>query len=524
MAFSKKNILLSLSLSIAIFVFLKNAWVTEDAYIIFRSIEQLFSGNGPVWNPHERVQVFTSPLWYYVLAFGRIFCNDVYLNAIILSFLFWLATLLVLKAIFKKGSSFLCAIILFSGSTAFFDYTSSGLENILAYFLIAVYILNFLGLFIVDDNYLNKPVRPASRIKVVLLVFGLIICTRHDLALLVFPPTIYVVLKNYKNLSIKQWVFFSVIALLPFSLYSLFSLVYYGFPFPNTAYAKLNTGIDTRELLEQGINYFYSSFKYDTITLIVILAALVFSFFRPSQKCFKYLGYGIILNLFYVCYIGGDFMQGRFFSYAYMVAVIVLLLSFTKFHSRELIFVTLIVGCSYLVFYPHTPFNSPFNYINYNQNKEVADERGHYFEELSLLSYYTRDRGDQLFPHHNFAIAGYKFKGAPDKIVARRTVGLFGFHAGIDKIIIDRLALSDPLLARMPITGRWRIGHFQRELPDGYIKSIMHGNETITNPEINEFYSTLKSITQSQKLFTLTRLKTIMFFNLGAYDHLLLEK
>jgi energy-coupling factor transporter transmembrane protein EcfT len=32
-------------------VFFNNAWVDEDAYIIFRSIEQLFEGNGPVCRP-----------------------------------------------------------------------------------------------------------------------------------------------------------------------------------------------------------------------------------------------------------------------------------------------------------------------------------------------------------------------------------------------------------------------------------------------------------------------------------------
>jgi len=40
--FKQPTLLFLLSLAIAIFVFLKNAWVGEDAYIVFRSIEQLF--------------------------------------------------------------------------------------------------------------------------------------------------------------------------------------------------------------------------------------------------------------------------------------------------------------------------------------------------------------------------------------------------------------------------------------------------------------------------------------------------
>ena len=123
----KPTLLFLLALAIAIFVFLKNAWVGEDAYILFRSIEQLFSGNGPIWNPHERVQVFTSPLWFIVLALARTFSHDVYLNVIVVSLILWLSTLFVLKALHKNNTIFLILIVLFSSSTSFFDYTSSGL-------------------------------------------------------------------------------------------------------------------------------------------------------------------------------------------------------------------------------------------------------------------------------------------------------------------------------------------------------------------------------------------------------------
>lgn len=55
------GLLCVVSVLVYILVFLKNAWVGDDAYILFCSLEQLLDGNGPRWNPHERVQVFTSP-------------------------------------------------------------------------------------------------------------------------------------------------------------------------------------------------------------------------------------------------------------------------------------------------------------------------------------------------------------------------------------------------------------------------------------------------------------------------------
>ena len=265
----------------------------------------------------------------------------------------------MIKAIFKNDSLLLLSVLLLSASTAFFDYTSSGLENVLAYFIIALYILNYLRLFNIQDTETDKIDKHRSQIKNILFLFGLIICVRHDLALLLLPPTIYAILKNSKVFSFRQWTLVCVIAFLPIILFTLFSLIYFGFPFPNTAYAKLNTGINKIEIFKQGIKYFISSFVYNSITLLVIIGSLVSSLFKPSGKHIKYLSYGIFLNLFYVGYVGGDFMQGRFLSYAYLVSVLILLLSFAKIQSLDLKLLTFtIIGC-YLVFYPHTPFNSP---------------------------------------------------------------------------------------------------------------------------------------------------------------------
>ncbi|MBU8920535.1 MAG: hypothetical protein KOO63_01625 [Bacteroidales bacterium] len=522
-AIKKSTIPFLVAVAIAIFVFLKNAWVSEDAYIIFRSIEQLFEGNGPVWNPHERVQVFTSPLWYFMLAFVRMFSRDAYLNVIAASFILWVATNLVLKKVFKNNMILLISILLFSSSTAFFDYTSSGLENVLAYLIIALYILNYIELFAFRDSDKTQ-ISAKNRIKMILFLFGLIICVRHDLALLLLPSTIYVVLKNSRIYSLKQWSVISVTAFLPIILFSIFSLIYYGFPFPNTAYAKLNTGIDKAEIFKQGLQYFKSSFKFDTITLPIIAGALVLNTVASSNKCLRYLGYGVFLNLLYIVYIGGDFMQGRLFSYAYMVSAIILLLRFTRVHSNKYRLITLVMVCLYLVFYSHTPFKSPLDYNNRTIESGIADERGFFFDILSLYRYTHRDKEGKIFPDCPEAYQGLKFKNTPNSITAAASIGVFGYYAGTENIIIDPLGLSDPLLARMPVTGKWRIGHFKRELPEGYAKSIITDNEVIADPRINEYYRKLKIVTQNEELFTAERLKTIILFNAGAYNHLLSDE
>ena len=117
-----------------------------------------------------------------------------------------------------------------------------------------------------------------------------------------------------------------------------------------------------------------------------------------------------------------------------------------------------------------------------------------------------------------------KKKQSPYSVIVLRNVGMFGYYSGTEKIIIDPLALTDPLLARLPVTGKWRIGHFVRKVPDGYVDSLMNGNASIVNPQVNEFYKKLKIVTQNEELFTLERLKTIALFNVGAYNHLLLDE
>lgn len=487
-------------ISLAIAIFLKNAWVTEDAYIIFRSIEQLFAGNGPVWNPHERVQVYTSPLWYFVLAFARVFSSNVFLNAIIVSLILWLLVTLILTRILRDNLTFLIAILLLSSSTAFFDFTSSGLENVLAYLIIVLYIFYYVRLF--TFTYLPKD----HSIRIILFLFGLIILVRHDLMLLLLPSTVYVVWEHLNVFSKKLWIKQFIIALSPFILFSLFSLLYYGFPFPNTAYAKLNTGIERIEILKQGIAYFYASFKYDFITLIIICGAVILLLCNITNKFYNPLGGGIVLNLLYILYVGGDFMQGRFLSYAYLTSVILLLATFRKIYSLKIL-IFIVISC-YCVFYPHTPFNSPYDYSNDKIEMGIADERGYYFHITSLYSYIFNKTA--RFSPENI-----------NDITIKSNIGIFGYSSGIKRTIVDPLALSDPLLARMPVTGWWRIGHFQRSIPEGYIESLTHGKAVIVDPQINEFYKKLKIITQSEQLFTLERLKTIVLFNLGYYNHLL---
>ena len=109
-------------------LFVRNAWVADDAYITFRSVEQLFAGNGPRWNPHERVQVFTHPLWFCLLSLTRAVSRDLYWNSLALSFLVTGAAVFAARR--APGLDlvrWLIAIAVMASSKAFVDYAWSGL-------------------------------------------------------------------------------------------------------------------------------------------------------------------------------------------------------------------------------------------------------------------------------------------------------------------------------------------------------------------------------------------------------------
>lgn len=197
-----------------------NSYMMEDAFITFRSVQQVFEGRGPRWNPHERVQAFTHPLWFALLVLGGLFTSDCFLNAIVLSGLSVFATLLLGIRHFHGLDGTARVLLLFLGlaiSKAFMEYTSGGLESPLSFCLIAG-LLSYTErvhrqvmsredhVAIVVTNAQEEerrfvatlplpilPARQASRYAfMVSLLAALILLCRHDHVLLVGPLCAYV--------------------------------------------------------------------------------------------------------------------------------------------------------------------------------------------------------------------------------------------------------------------------------------------------------------------------------------------
>ena len=86
---------LGVALVLAIFAtaWAATAWVCDDAFITFRTVDNALQGFGLVWNVGERVQAYTHPLWLLLLLAASAPHADVYLASLALSALLTAAAL-----------------------------------------------------------------------------------------------------------------------------------------------------------------------------------------------------------------------------------------------------------------------------------------------------------------------------------------------------------------------------------------------------------------------------------------------
>jgi len=335
-----------------------------------------------------------------------------------------------------------------------------------------------------------------------------------DLALLFMPPLLYSLFSRF------SWrrIWLTALGFIPIMLWELFSLFYYGFLFPNTAYAKLNTGIPQAELWRQGFSYFINSLERDPITLATIGAAIVISILnRDGRKII--LAFGMLLYVFYIIRVGGDFMGGRFFSALFLMAVLLL----CHFDWRQisiqvgLAVITLIAGIGLGAPYPTWLIpNEQIPSVQRRDLRNITDQRAIYNDNALLQ---VRRVGSKVLGGST-RVSGLRAQYGAQIADVVTTSGRRGFYAGPDVYIIDKMALSDPLLARIPARYdyKWVTGHYRREIPSGYVETIETNINQLQDQALAEYYDRLVHITRGN-LWDTGRINTIWQMNRGYYDH-----
>src|SRR6476620_9613889 len=141
-------VLLAFAVGVTFFVY-KDAWVSDDAVITFRYVDNFLHGHGASFNPGDRVQGYTHPLWFVLLTAVTVFTADEVYSAVYLGLVLTFITSIVLglglMQLSRDRVTGLAAaalvLVLFCVSDSWRSFQTSGLEGSLSTLLVVLFVL-----------------------------------------------------------------------------------------------------------------------------------------------------------------------------------------------------------------------------------------------------------------------------------------------------------------------------------------------------------------------------------------------
>jgi arabinofuranosyltransferase len=496
--------------------FIATAWLAEDAFITFRVVANALHGFGLVWNVGERVQAYTHPLWFFLLAATSAICRiPPTWAAFGLGFLCLLANLGLMRKIAKPQSlaPWLCLFaLLFSRS--FIDWSSSGLENPLTHLLL----LGFLAIFLFA---------PEKRALPWLALFsGLLYLCRPDAAVLAFPALFGTFWQAPESLGKKARQ--TALGLLPLFAWEAFSLFYYGALLPNTAIAKVFE--NSLSLPQAAANAWLCldwTARYDWPGMALLLAGCAICLWRPGKT--RLVGIGFLLWLGYFFWVGGDYMAGRFFSAPICLAATLLAFCLqkqagpcpekaagTRFSPKKAAWPAALLLLS-MPAAPQLRFTlfSPadFSWRKLEPHGRIIDTRSADYQNGLL------PMAKPGWKPPGWMAAGFALRRYPPRLYVSYSIGMSAWAAGPEFLFLDPLGLADPFLARLPATPSRLPGHYVRALPPGYLESRLYGQNRLKDPALAALYADVQLATRAP-LLDKRRAGAIWRLNSGFYRKL----
>ena len=328
----------------------------------------------------------------------------------------------------------------------------------------------------------------------------MLVITRHDFAVLVAPAMLVL----FSRAQGRARLGVLAAGALPLILWSVFSLVYYGTIWPNSAYAKLNNGMSLAESLAASEVYFRDVITFDAVTALAIVVAATRALLQGKWQM-RSLALGLVLYLAYLGTAGGDYMGGRLFSAPLVMAVAMLALNVRLrwwWNAPLWIAVTVVLGLQrgWLVrdVHPHAEVRKlsqhawMYPFTGWQSAQRVAN-----------------------FRNLPWAGQGLKAKAEKHAVVAKCAVGLYGFEAGPSVFIVDPLAITDGFLSRLPSKKPAYPGHFERAFPAGYLETVTTGKNQLGDPALNSLYDQTQLLSRAP-LLDAARWQAIWTLNTGG--------
>ncbi len=286
------------ALSVIIVLFLNNIlevrFIQDDAYTSFRYAKNFAEGDGLVFNKGERVEGYTNFLWVIILS-GEKYIDDtfvynrdritatgqehdqdqenkqiektaqflsIFFSVVVLILSYYLARLFIIHDTGQKTfienlldeTTSLVPVFLLAFSTPLVYWGVSAMETTLFVSLTLLSIILYLknpvkknpSFWLVFVSVLNSLLRPEGLIVLILILTHKIFYNYYKSGERKFFSKMRAAIDRTL---LKEIIFYSV----AMSAYICFRIIYYGYPLPNTFYAKTEFSF---EFIIRGFNYF----------------------------------------------------------------------------------------------------------------------------------------------------------------------------------------------------------------------------------------------------------------------------
>jgi arabinofuranosyltransferase len=459
-------------------------YLSDDGFIALQYVKNWVRGDGPVYNPGERVEGYNNFLWLVLLACFHWLLPGMNLVHIArgLGIAFGGLTILLVcrfsRMIRKEpGPSSLLAGVFLAVHSGFAAWSTGGLETTMFAFLVFAGAYAYVSYLQTGRNFLAAP-----------LAFALATLTRPDALWLFIITTVHATLWDRARgrtalfRRMLAWVAVFAAIYLP---YYVWRFAYYGYPLPNTFYAKVGSGI--YQYL-RGANYLVSYLSwYGAFVFLPPLLLLLRKKREPWRDYFALLvgGYAV-----YLVYVGGDGLAFfRFLAYIAPLMYVLVQEGFADLYARAsrssfspkgwkiaapaALLVALALG--FTMRQSISPLLVPTQLRWYEPQSEL------HFPGLG--SDHSYSWFDNYFVDRLAVAARWLETNAPrDALIASTPAGSIAYH--MNRKVIDMVGLNDVHIAHTTATamGKGRAGH---EKGDGtYVLSrapdyILMGNVAV---------------------------------------------